>query len=87
MKCLKAPSFSHTVRQIDPVFVEHLKAEMVANPTTDVAPMIGVLTLRDGEVFDWLHPEAYTYETLGGNISRTSLTELCREREDLATDD
>ena len=84
---MKAPSTSRAVWQIDPVFVEHLKAEMVANPTTDVAPMIGLLTLGDGEVFDWLHPEAYTYETLGGNNSRTALTELCRERDDLAADE
>ena len=84
---MKAPSTSHAVRQIDPVFVEHLKAEMVANPTTDVAPMIGLLTLNDGEIFDRLHPEAYSYETLGGNNSRTALTELCNERQDLAADE
>ena len=59
----------------------------MANPTTDVTPMIGLLTLGDGEVFDRLHPEAYTYETLGGNNSRTALTQLCREREDLAADE
>ena len=29
----------------------------------------------------------YTYETLGGNNSRTALTELCSEREDLAADE
>ena len=33
-----------------------------------------------------LHPEAYMYETLGGNNSRTALSELCSERVDLAED-
>lgn len=84
---MKAPSTSRAVREVDSLFVEHLKKEMITNPTTDVAPMIGLLILGDGEVFDRLHPEAYTYETLGGNNSRTALTELCNEREDLAADE
>ena len=87
ISCMKAPSTTRTVRQIDPVLVQHLKEEMVANPTTDVAPTIGLLILGDGEVFDHLHPEAYTYETLGGNNSRTALTELCNEQEGLTADE
>ena len=87
MSCMKAPSTSRAVREIDSVFVQHLKEEMVANPATDVAPMIGLLILNNGDTFDRLHPEAYTYETLGGNNSRTALAELCKERDDLAADD
>lgn len=83
---MKAPSTSRAVREVDSLFIEHLKKEMVANPTTDVAPLIGLLILNDGEVFDRLHPEAYMYETLGGNNSRTALSELCSERVDLAED-
>ena len=87
ISCMKAPSTSRAVREVDTMFVEHLKKEMIANPTSDVAPLIGLLMLDDEEVFDRLHPEAYTYETLGGNNSRTALTELCNEREDLAADE
>ena len=38
------------------------------------------------EDFDSLHPEAYTYETIGGNNSQAALTELVQEKPDLATD-
>ena len=83
---MKAPSTSRAVREVDSLFIEHLKKEMVANPTTDVAPLIGLLILNDGEVFDRLHPETYMYEILGGNNSQTALSELCSERADLAED-
>ena len=85
IKCMKAPNHQHTVRPIDEVFVQHLKKEMVENPTTDVAPLIGLLVLPEREVFDKLNPDAYMYETLGGNNSRTALDELCRERPELAS--
>lgn len=75
------------VRPVDEIFTQHLKKEMVANPTTDVAPMIGLLVLPEGETFDKFHPQAYSYETLGGNNSRTALHELCKERPELASDD
>ena len=84
---MKAPGHLHTIRPVDDIFVKHLKKEMLANPTTDVAPMIGLLVIPEGETFDKLHPEAYMYETLGGNNSRTALHELCRERPELASDD
>ena len=86
IKCMKAPNHQHTVRPIDEVFVHHLKKEMVENPTTDVAPLIGLLVLPEGETFDKLNPDAYMYKTLGGNNSRTALDELCRERPELASD-
>ena len=41
--------------------------------------MIGLLRARKDEVFDQMHPEAYTYETLGGNNSRIALKELLEE--------
>ena len=68
------------------MFVECLKQEMLANPTTDVAPMIGLVRLQPGVEFDNLHPEAYTYETLGGNNSRTALAELLEENEQVKAD-
>ena len=67
-------------------FVESLKKEMLCNPTTDVAPLIGLVHLRPEDNFDKLHPEAYLYETLGGNNSRTALSELLQENPELASD-
>lgn len=86
VSCLKEPTAARLVRPVDRVFVECLKQEMLANPTTDVAPMIGLVRLQPGVVFDKLHPEAYTYETLGGNNSRTALAELLEENAELASD-
>lgn len=80
------PTSSRLVRPVDRVFVESLKREMLSNPTTDVAPIIGLVRLHSTEEFDRLHPEAYTYETLGGNKSRTALAELLSENVELASD-
>jgi hypothetical protein len=49
------------VRPVDDVFVRCLTEEMITNPTKDVAPMIGLLCLPEGEVFDKEDPEAYMY--------------------------
>ena len=86
ISCLQEPTAARLVRPVDKVFVECLKHEMLANPTTDVAPMIGLVHLPPGVAFDNLRPEAYTYETLGGNNSRTALAELLEENADLKTD-
>lgn len=55
----------------------------MSNPTTDVAPIIGVVRLGDGEQFDRSHPEAYVYETIGGNHSRIALKELLTSNDNL----
>ena len=47
---------------------------------------IELMVLPEGETFDKLNPDAYTYEKLGGNNSRTALDKLCRERLGLASD-
>lgn len=44
--------------------------------------MIGLVHLPPGVAFENLCPEAYTYETLGGNNSRTALAELLEENAD-----
>lgn len=80
------PMYSRLARSVDRVFVDGLKKEMLANPTNDVAPMIGLLRVRKDEEFDSIHPEAYTYETLGGNNSRVALSELLDEHPNLRTD-
>lgn len=86
ISCLREPIASRLVRPVDKLFVDSLKKEMLLNPTMDVAPMIGLVCLRTGEEFDRLHPEAYTYETLGGNNSRTALSELLQENPELTAD-
>ena len=83
---LKAPKHTRLVRPVDNVFVKCLKKEMLANPTTDVAPLIGLVCLGDDDSFDTKHPESYMYETLGGNNSRTALVELLKENPALKDD-
>ena len=64
-------------------YVEALKLEMLANPTTDIAPIIGVVRLQPDEHFDERHPESYLYETIGGNHSRIALSQLKASGDDL----
>ena len=68
------------------MFVDGPKKEMLANPTNDVAPMIGLLCMSGDEEFDQLHPEAYTYKTLGSNNSRVALSQLLQEHPELCSD-
>ena len=49
---------------------------MKKKPTCDVALTVAVVKLMDGQKFDEAHPEAFTYETIGGNHSRIALQEL-----------
>lgn len=44
------------------------------------------LLLEEEEDFDKLHPEAYTYEIIGGNNSRCALELIHKEYPELATD-
>ena len=46
---------------------------MKANPSTDVAPIVGLVVLHEGETFQEAQKESYHYETLGGNNSRAAL--------------
>ena len=61
------------LRPIDEIFVDSLKVAMKANPSTDVAPIVGLVSLHEGETFHEAHKESYQYETLGGNNSRAAL--------------
>ena len=58
---------------------------MLQNPTCDVAPIVAQVLLKEGQKFDKDHPEAFTYETLGGNHTRIALAELLEENKDLAS--
>ena len=62
------------------VFVHALKNEMLKNPLMEVAPIIGLLVLSEGENFIPAHCEAYSYETIGGNHSRIALQEILKEK-------
>ena len=59
---------------------------MVQNRTCDVAPIVVTARLSDDEQFDFKHPEAYTYNTIGGNHSRIALQQLITENKELAKD-
>ena len=47
---------------------------------------VATVRLLDDEHFDTKHPEAYTYEMIGGNHSRIALTQLLKEKKELALD-
>lgn len=83
VKCLLEPRKSRLLREPNREYLDALKREMMSNPTTDVAPIIGVVRLGDGEQFDRSHPEAYVYETIGGNHSRIALKELLTSNDNL----
>ena len=73
VSCLVEPCVSRLLRPIDTIFVQSLKAAMKANPSSDVAPIVGMVKLDEGEEFQEAQKESYLYETLGGNNSRAAL--------------
>ena len=73
MSCLIEPPPCRLLRPIDEIFVDSLKVAMKANPSTDVAPIVGLVVLHEGESFQEAQKESYHYETLGGNNSRAAL--------------
>ena len=52
---------------------------MKANPSTDVAPIAGLVQL-EGQCFQE-SKESYQYETPGGNNSRSALQALVKEED------
>ena len=84
LACLEEPSAPKLVRPVDEVFVQQLVEEMTSNPTSDVAPMIGVANLH-GESFNPRQPEAYSYEVIGGNNSRAALLTIQTKFPELAS--
>ena len=47
---------------------------MLTNPSTDTAPIVGLVVLPIGETtFDETKKFSYQYETIGGNNSRAAL--------------
>lgn len=84
VSCLIEPPLSHLVREPNMKYIDALKEEMLNNPTGNVAPIIGVVHLKEEEQFDKKHPEAYIYETIGGNHSRIALQQLLKDHADLS---
>ena len=81
VSCLIQPSPARLLRPVDELFVESLKSAMKSNPSTDVAPIVGIVLLPEGEQFQETQKESYQYETIGGNNSRAALADLV-ENED-----
>ena len=82
MSCLIAPGKTRQIRPPDYHFVKCLKEEML---TTDVAPIVALVNLTEGEEFNPAHAEAYQYETIGGNHSRIALQEIATEEQPTST--
>ena len=82
--CLKAPPNEWLVRDYDAKIVEQLKLEMIANNCSGVQPILCIVDLRGGELFDVNSKEGYQYYTIGGNHFRQALQELLKEKAALA---
>ena len=78
------PAASRLIWHPHELYIKGLKEEMKKYPTCDVSPIVAVVKLKDGQKFNEAHPEAFTYETLGGNHSRIALQELLNEDKQLA---
>ena len=76
MSCLVERSEKRNIQQPDLLFVEALKVEMITNPLMEVAPIIGLLILPEGEEFIPAHCAAYNYVTIGRNHLRMALQEI-----------
>ena len=64
------------IRNTNKEFIRSLKQEMLKNPTTDVQPILCLVSLKDGETFIERYKEGYKYHTIGGNHSRQAIQEL-----------
>ena len=73
MTLLIEPARTRLLRKIEPLFVETLKDAMIKNPSSDSAPLVGLIGLREGKQFDATKSHTYEYETIGGNNSRQAL--------------
>ena len=59
--CLIEPNQARLLRPVDELFVKSLKEAMKANPSTDVAPIIGLVVLKKGKhKSNGLHVHLYT---------------------------
>lgn len=82
--CLVESADELLVRETNQQFIDGLKAEMQANPTSDVQPILTIVRLKEGDCFDQTLKDGYIYETIGGNHSRQALQELLKENPELS---
>ena len=80
---LSEPSEPFLIRERNHEFITKLKAEMMENPVNDVQPIVCVVKLPEGALFQPALKEAYTYSTIGGNHSREALQQLIKEHPSL----
>ena len=74
------PTNKRLLRKVDQLFVKKLKAAMLENLSSDSAPIVAIVCLKDGEDFDASKSHTYHYETIiSGNNSRQALQELNAE--------
>ena len=73
MTLLIEPARTRLLRKIDPLFVETLKDAMKKNPSSDSAPIVCLVRLKEDEEFDDTKSHTYEYETIDGNNSRQAL--------------
>lgn len=50
VSCLIEPQPARLLRPVDELFVESLKLAMKSNPTTDAAPIVGLVVLGQGNL-------------------------------------
>ncbi len=79
VKALREPPPQFLVRDCNEKVVSVLKEEMLLNPFSDVQPILCMVSLKDGEIFDKTKKEGFLYHTLGGNHSRQALQEILKE--------
>ena len=70
---LVEPPPARLLRKVDELFVKRLKEAMMSNPSTDTAPIVGLVVLPHGEHLQESKRFTYQYETIGGNNSRAAL--------------
>ena len=76
MSVLIKPAKKRLLRKIGEMFVKRLKAEMPENPSSDSAPIVALVCLKD---FEPSKSHTYNYETIGGNTASSSRNK-CRKQ-------
>ena len=71
VKCLECPPEEWLVRNCSDTIVKQLKQEMLKNACTDVQPILCIVHLKDGEIFQANMKEGYKYFTIGGKSFKT----------------
>ncbi len=79
VKSLREPPPQFLVRDCNEKVVSVLKEEIMLNPFSDVQPILCMVSLKDGEIFDKTKKEGFLYHTLGENHSRQALQEILKE--------